>query len=102
MVSKQILSSRPRPRIVSPCLTGKYYAQYTHLQRVAFEIMLTSLIKQARIKPAADRHSGIMPVLCGYPQTLSGPPKTGGASDRASAPKPAGSGDAHPPWRRLV
>ena len=45
--------------------TGQYYTQ-----RVLGEIQLTSLIKQARMKPAADRHKKVIPVLCGCLQSL--------------------------------
>ena len=46
--------------------TGRYYTQ-----RVLIEIELTSLIKQARMKPAADRYNEIIPVPCGCLRTSS-------------------------------
>ena len=42
-------------------------------QRVRIQIELTSLIKQARMKPAADRYNEIIPVLCGCLQTSRKP-----------------------------
>ena len=42
-------------------------------QRVLIQIELTSLIKQARMKPAADRYNEIIPVLCGCLQTSRKP-----------------------------
>ena len=42
-------------------------------QRVLMQTELSSLIKQARMKPAADQYNEIIPVLCGCLQTSRKP-----------------------------
>ena len=50
----------------------RYYTQRVH-ERVLIQIELTSLIKQARMKPAADQYDEIIPMMCRCLKTSSKP-----------------------------